>query len=155
MPAYPCAKCNTPVDHRDLTCRSCGDKKPFTCSKCSRRIGAMQLHNAEQLTFQKPLFCEECGREGQPIECPHCKTDVYRNSGVEDNGVFYHEDCFKTVAIQKKITPILRVVLLVFLGYAGYTQVNFWSGNMYMGILMGVFGAMAGFAAGGLMAPRR
>jgi hypothetical protein len=155
MPAYPCAQCSTPVDVRDLTCRSCGDKQPFTCSKCNKRLGAMQVHNAEQLTFQKPLFCEPCGKEVQPVTCPKCNTDVYRNAGVADEGAFYHPECFKTIALQRKITPILQVVLLLFGGYATYTQVSFYSQSTPIGLVAGLFGACVGFFLGSLMAPRK
>lgn len=155
MPAYPCVQCNSPVDVRDLTCRSCGDKKPFACSKCNKRLGAMSVFNAEQLTFQKPLFCEQCGVEGQPITCPHCKTDVYRSGGVEDNGVYYHQDCFKTVSLQKKITPVLRVFLCIVGGYVTYSLVAYHNQSVAIGALAGTFGAAVGFLLGGLMAPRR
>lgn len=155
MPAYPCGNCGTQVDHRDLTCRSCGDKKPFRCSKCEKPLNAMDIYNAEQLTFQKPLFCPACGREAEPIPCPSCKRDVYRTLGMEDDGVFYHPDCYKTVQMQKKVTPIMRGVLAVALGIAAFSGFSQYAGSQVVGAMASVGGIALGYALGGLMAPRR
>lgn len=155
MPAYPCSQCKTPVDVRDGSCKSCQTKTPFKCTKCDKSMGAMAIFQVEQLTFQKPIFCGACGPLVQPLSCPHCKLDVYRGSGVDDDGVLYHNDCFKTISLQKKVTYPLRVGLMLFLGYACYSQFNFYTGSVFAGIGMGVGAGALGWWLGGLMAPRR
>ncbi|NDD29773.1 MAG: hypothetical protein EB084_16060 [Proteobacteria bacterium] len=157
MPAYPCAECKTTVDVRDFTCKKCQTKTPFSCTKCSKRMGPMDIFNADQVTFQKPLFCNACGPDVQPMKCPHCDTDVYKASGVADDGVYYHPECYKSVVMQKKVTPALRIGLAIFLGYFSFSQFHFHTkGEMLpISLCVGVIGAVAGHWLGGLMAPRR
>lgn len=155
MPAYPCSQCKTPVDVRDFTCKNCHSKTPFKCTRCDTSMNAMDIFEAEKVTFQKPIFCNKCGPEVRPATCPHCKLDVYRGSGVDDDGVLYHQDCYKTVSLQKKVTYPLRVVLMLFLGYACYSQFTFHTGSVFAGLGFGAGGGVLGWLLGGLMAPRR
>ena len=154
MPAYPCVQCSKQVDVRDLECRSCREKKPFKCSRCDKRLNSMEVFKADQLTFQKPLFCGECGLAGEAVSCPHCRSELVRRNGVDDNGVLYHQDCYKTVQIQKKIAPTLQIFLMLFLGYMSFSLMRD-HGQKAAGVAVGMAFAVAGYFLGGLMAPRR
>ena len=156
MPAYPCVQCKKQVDIRDLQCRNCGDRSPFQCSRCNKRLTALEIFNAEEITFQKPIFCTTCGHQDATVMCPNCKTDVVRRSAREDDGVLYHEDCYKTVMLQKKITPALRIVPHCFARlHVLQSSLRFHAQSQVIGIIAGLAAAIGGFFLGGLMAPRR
>jgi len=158
LPAYPCVRCSNQVDIRDVTCRSCNEKKPFRCVKCDRQMGSFEIFDAESIKFQKPLYCDTCGRESKPVPCHHCKIDlVRRDAATFDPGSgerLYHPECLRTVLLQQKVSKGLMVFLIPFLAWIGYSYLGYYV-HPYMGFVGAPLGGFLGWWLAGLMAPKK
>lgn len=160
MPAYPCAQCKNQVDVRDFTCKGCGTKKPFLCTKCGVQMSNLEVHGVDQLTFARPLFCLACGRDMERIPCRHCGADVVRNAAVEferpsGEVILYHADCFKTTKLQEKASKGLMVFLIPFLAWIGYSYLGFYTSMPVMGAVGLPLGAAAGYFIASALGPKR
>ena len=159
MPAYPCANCNHQVDLRDLTCRACGEKKPFTCSKCNKRLGNSGVFQAEEIAIKRPLYCMACGREQEALKCAHCRTTIVRRDGIEVQSkvtgldLIFHPDCHRTYLLQMKVSSVLKFALPVVCGWMGYTFVS----RMYpmAGIVGFLVGVLVGLGGAWWMDPKK
>ena len=129
MPSYPCENCGAPVEitgnEYDLRCKKCGERRPFKCSKCQRRIGIDQVHHPEKLTFRKPIFCEECGNETDFVKCNQCSRTLMRSNGIERKVKgemhIYHRECYEhAIKTQNKVFPIAPISLFLICGYLAY-----------------------------------
>lgn len=130
MTAFPCVSCGTLVDinphEYDIRCKKCGEKRPFKCSKCGRRLGASGIYHPERLTnARKPIFCEECGSASDFVTCNQCSQTLMRSNCVERiiNGKphYYHQQCFdNALRLQNRIFPLAAVGFGLVIGYLGY-----------------------------------
>jgi predicted RNA-binding Zn-ribbon protein involved in translation (DUF1610 family) len=152
MPAYPCSKCSNKVDVRDVNCRQCGEKKPFTCAKCGTQLGAFEIHDVDRISFQKALFCNTCGRAGEILQCSHCRTDIKRSEGMQIGDRIYHQDCFKTTQLQVKASKALMFILIPMLAWAGWSLHHI---HPVMGVVGVILGGLAGWFGSTLMAPKK
>lgn len=148
MPAYPCAKCDHQVDLRDMVCRSCGDKKPFKCTKCDKRLGSMDVFQADEITIRKPLYCSACGRDQEALKCSHCQTTLVRRDGIEVTSkttgaaLIFHPECHRTYQLQLTTSRALKYVLTPAAAYMGYTFME------RVHSMMGILGIAAGICVG-------
>jgi len=154
VPAYPCAQCRNQVDLRDLTCRGCGSKTPFKCSKCEVNMGTFDIFAVDTITFQRPLFCGKCGKETERIACKHCGADVTRRDAVEEDDLIFHPDCFKTRQLQAKVSKGLMVALIPLGAWMGWSLLGFHV-NYYMGFIGLPLGGFAGWFFASLLAPKK
>lgn len=150
MANYPCAECGSMVETTGTgTCKKCGSKKPFKCSKCGKQIGLESVYKPEKLTFSgKPLYCIDCGADVQQVPCARCGKTLIRSTGVERpiDGVIkiYHKECIEQQSkIYTYVMPIVVFVAGVVLGYAGFMLTHAWWGTL----ICGVFGLILGKAA--------
>lgn len=148
MPAYPCANCTHQVDLRDLICKACGEKKPFQCTKCEKRLGSTGVFQAEEIAIKKPLYCMTCGRDQEALKCAHCKTTLIRRDGVEvlskSSGLelVFHPECHKTYELQLKTSYILKYALTPIAAWMGFSLVS----KTYP--MLGLLGAILGIGFG-------
>ncbi len=159
MPAYPCSQCSKQVDVRDFQCKSCGEKKPFKCTKCGTTLGALEVFDPDKLTFQKPIFCTRCGRESERIPCHHCRNELPRYEAVERKSpagdlVAYHAACAKTAALQYKVSYIMMFILIPFGLYAG-TSLGYYTQMPWMAYVGAPIGAFFGWQIALLLGPRK
>ncbi|MBQ7567928.1 hypothetical protein IJT17_03905 [bacterium] len=159
MPSFPCEACGAPVEitghDYDVKCKKCGDKRPFKCSKCQRRIGLDMIYHPERLTFKKPIFCQECGSETDFVQCSQCTQSLMRANSVEKivNGDthFYHKECYiSAIKLQKRVLPVAAIALAFIVGYLFYMLCTHWS----LFVIGGIIGIFAGKKVSDLFAPK-
>ena len=127
MPVYPCRNCRKSVDPTiDAFCKACNEPFPFECSKCTKKMNQESIFELAGITFQKPLFCLDCGDDNKVIECRVCGKTLIKSQGkvTHAGGIdrVYHPDCFAkqvkiTDMITRYVTPVLALAGAV-LGYA-------------------------------------
>lgn len=157
MPAYPCCKCQAPVDTSsiDSRCKKCGEQRPFKCTKCEKQMSQMAVYQPEKLTFRKPLYCLECGPSAESVECHACGTSLTRSNGLEVNlrgqQVVYHPECYeKQVRVHRIVQPALIAAGFVICGYLGY-----YVGHSWITFLPGAgMGALLGMGLARPFAPK-
>lgn len=148
MPAYPCVKCQTPVDTGsiDSRCKKCGEQRPFKCTKCEKQMSQMGVYQPEKLTFRKPLYCLECGPSAESVDCRQCGSSMTRSNAKEVNlrgqTVFYHPECYEKQAKMFRIVqPVAFVAGFVICGYLGFTVLKHWVGFVVgggLGLVVGM-----------------
>lgn len=119
MPVYPCHRCDQLVDtHSDPYCRNCAEKKPFKCSRCEKSMNQTDIFQLERLKTKKPLFCLECGEQGEVVECGICRRTLVRSQGTQVSHLpgakVYHNDCYNkqlgTISTLHKLTPVFGII---------------------------------------------
>lgn len=100
MPVYNCRECNGNVDPTEqVSCPSCNEKKPLSCSKCSTPINHHDIFGIEKLRTKRPLLCKSCGTDNEVVKCPICKLSQVRSQGVTVSEVegapVYHKACLE------------------------------------------------------------
>lgn len=125
MPSYPCEACGAPVEipthDPDMRCKKCGDKQPFKCSKCQKRLSYDSIYHPERLTFRKPIFCKECGAEADYVTCNQCNLTLVRANSIEkkvkNETHFYHKECYEYATKMQKRAYLLVVILVPIFAY--------------------------------------
>lgn len=119
MPVYACHRCDQLVDtHSDPYCRNCAEKKPFKCSRCEKSMNQTDIFQLERLKTKKPLFCLDCGEQGEVVECGICKKTLVRSQGKQVSHIpgakVYHSDCYNkqlsTISTLQKLTPVFGII---------------------------------------------
>lgn len=133
MPAYPCCKCQAPVDtgSLDARCKKCGEQRPFKCTKCEKQMSQMGVFQPEKLSFRKPLYCLECGPATETVECRQCGTSMTRSNAREvtlrGQVVYYHPECYeKQAKVFRVVQPVALVAGVVIFGYLGFYVGHSW-----------------------------
>lgn len=144
MPAYPCFKCQTPVDTSgDGRCKKCSEARPFQCSRCNRQMDLLSVYQPEKLSFRKPLFCLTCGPSAESVECRSCGDPLTRINGHEvaradGTTTVYHPECYqKQARMYATVRPAALLSLLLIGAYLGYMTTLNWMGA-FIGALLGV-----------------
>jgi hypothetical protein len=160
MPAVACAGCANLVDTQDFLCKKCGDKKPFQCSKCNKRLSSVEIFEPEKLTFRKTVFCRACGPAVAVVTCHHCSTGLVRNSGRERIGskgdaLIYHEACWKTYELQVRTSRIVLLlvspILAILFAWGAWSKSE---GSVLTTLALAVVGLAAGVAVSRVFSPR-
>lgn len=160
MPAYPCESCGAAIEiggkEYDVRCTKCGERKPFKCSKCQKRLSVDLIFCPEKLTFRKPIFCEECGKLSEFVKCSQCKCTLMRANGVDrlvkGEVHSYHTECYdRAVSLQRKIFPFVSISLAIVCSYLLY---NYAYSSLWV-ILGGIaIGAGLGYKISQLFGPK-
>lgn len=122
MPSYNCRECDNMFDPTEqVSCPSCGCKKPLLCSKCNTPINHHDIFAIEKLKTKRPLLCLSCGAENEVVKCPICKLSQVRLQGVsvssEPGANVYHKACldkrYEVMKMTRYAAPILLSAFLL------------------------------------------